>query len=125
MKVDVPNGEIVDKITILELKQKHVKDPIKLLNIKKELESLMEYYPFIINDSNKKFYIDLYEINSKLWDIEDQIRKKEYNKEFDEEFISLARSVYMCNDKRAKIKYDINISTLSNLIEEKQYSSYL
>ena len=55
MKVDVPNGEIVDKITILELKQKHVKDPIKLLNIKKELESLMEYYPFIINDSNKNF----------------------------------------------------------------------
>jgi hypothetical protein len=125
MKVDVSNGEIVDKITILELKQKHIEDPIKLLNVKKELESLMEYYPMIINNSNKKYYIDLYKINSELWEIEDKIRKKEHNKEFDDEFISLARNVYICNDKRAKIKYEINISTLSNLIEEKQYSPYL
>ncbi|MAG28209.1 hypothetical protein CMI47_22015 [Candidatus Pacearchaeota archaeon] len=125
MKVEVSNGEVVDKITILKIKLEKIDDPVKIKNIKKEhdiLEPLVESFSpaFSIREDIQ----DLYETNLQLWDIEDSIREKERIQEFDDEFISLARSVYRMNDKRAKIKKDINEKTFSHLIEEKSYQKW-
>ena len=99
-------GELIDKITILEIKQLHMSG-IKLKNIDKELKLLKT----IIQDKNLEIDVDLInnlkEINKKLWEIEDNLRLKESNQEFDKEFIELARSVYKVNDKRASIKKEI------------------
>ena len=116
-------GELIDKITILEIKQIHM-NGIKLKNIDKELKLLKN----IIQDKNLKIDIDLInnlkEVNKNLWKIEDMIRIKESNQEFDKEFIELARSVYKENDKRALIKKEINQQYHSELVEEKLYNSY-
>ena len=116
-------GELVDKITILEIKQRYMTGS-KLKNINKELKLLKN----ITQDKNLKINIDLIKnlkmINEKLWEIEDNIRIKESNQEFDEEFIQLARSVYIENDKRASIKKDINQEYNSELVEEKSYKKY-
>ena len=116
-------GELIDKITILEIKQIHMTG-IKLKNIKKELKLLK----CILQDSNLEIDIDLIdnlkEVNNNLWEIEDNIRIKESNQNFDKEFIQLARSVYKENDKRASIKKEINQKYNSELIEEKSYKSY-
>ena len=113
-------GELIDKITILEIKQIHMTG-IKLKNIDKELKLLTN----ILQDKNLEIDIDLInqlkEVNSKLWNIEDNIRIKERNQEFDKEFIQLARSVYKENDRRAAIKKEINQKYNSNLVEEKSY----
>ena len=116
-------GELIDKITILEIKQIYMTG-IKLKNINKELKLLKN----ILQDKNLEINIDLIknlkQINKKLWEIEDNIRIKESNQEFDEEFIKLARSVYIENDKRASIKKEINQKYNSDLIEEKSYKNY-
>ena len=116
-------GELIDKITILEIKQIYMTG-IKLKNINKEMKLLKN----ILQDKNLEINIDLIEnlkkINKKLWDIEDNIRIKESNQEFDEEFIKLARSVYIENDKRASIKKEINQKYNSDLVEEKSYKNY-
>ena len=116
-------GELIDKITILEIKKEHMIGTQKK-NVEKELKSLV-----IILES-KKYKIDsnliikLKEVNKSLWEIEDQIREKENKKDFKEEFIKLARSVYKENDRRANIKKEINQKYNSSLIEEKFYKSY-
>ena len=116
-------GELIDKITILEIKQIHMTG-IKLKNINKEMKLLKK----ILQDKNLEINIDLIKnlkkINKKLWEIEDNIRIKESKQEFDEEFIKLARSVYIENDKRASIKKEINQKYNSELVEEKSYKNY-
>ena len=121
MKIEVSNGEIIDKITILQLKEKFITDSVKLNNVKTEMEELTSLRDKIISTPLlSTLYSLLYEVNSKLWVIEDKLRDKERNKEF----IELARSVYFTNDERAKIKKDINTASGSKLIEEKSYQEY-
>ena len=116
-------GELIDKITILEIKQIYMTG-IKLKNINKEMKLLKN----ILQDKNLEINIDLIKnlkkINKTLWEIEDNIRIKESKQEFDEEFIKLARSVYIENDKRASIKKEINQKYNSDLVEEKSYKNY-
>ena len=125
MILEISIGEAVDKYTILTIKEDCIKDEIKLLNIKKEKfeieNSLISQGYFYIF---AKEMADLTKINKTLWDIEDQIRIKEANKQFDQEFIELARSVYITNDKRFEIKNQINLKSNSNLKEEKSYVKY-
>jgi len=123
MKIEVSNGEIVDKLTILQIKLERIKDKNKLRNLKKESDELSTIAASIMKTSNP-LYKALYEINCELWDIEDHIRELERNKDFGEDFIATARSVYLKNDKRAEIKRQININTSSGLIEEKSYQKY-
>ena len=116
-------GELIDKITILEIKQIHMTG-IKLKNVDKELKLLKN----TLQDTNLEIDIDLInnlkEVNKKLWEIENDIRIKESNQMFDKEFIRLARSVYKENDKRASIKKEINQKYNSELVEEKSYNNY-
>jgi hypothetical protein len=124
MKVEVSIGELVDKVSILSIKLKKIKDATKLANIQKEyaiLVQAMEGTGFSLESSEFK---RLEAINLKLWDIEDQIRTKEARKEFDETFIALARSVYFTNDERAKVKREVNIKYGSGIVEEKEYVEY-
>jgi len=123
MKIEVSNGEIADKLTIIEIKLQEIKDEAKLKNLKKEYEVLNEAVSKII-DKDHKLYKQLFAINKELWDIEDTIRDLERDKDFGEEFIKTARAVYFTNDKRSDIKRQINELTGSNLIEEKSYQKY-
>jgi hypothetical protein len=122
MKIEVSNGEIVDKLTILEIKEKKCYDDSKLLNIKKELDYLRD----VVSSLNvpKELIDSLREVNKKLWNIEDDIRICESKFIFDDEFISLARLVYYTNDMRFEIKNQINQITNSNFKEEKIHPSY-
>ena len=116
-------GELIDKITILEIK-KETMTGIKLKNVNRELEHLR----FIINDKDIDIDIELFAnlklINKRLWDIEDRIRTKEKIQEFDKEFIQIARSVYKENDIRSSIKKEINQNFNCEIIEEKSYNDY-
>ncbi len=116
-------GELVDKITILEIKKNKLQNS-KLKNVLKELSFLRELIEKYKIDITEDLYAQLREINLTLWNIEDQIRIKEKNKEFDNTFIELARSVYFKNDKRAEIKKSINLLFNSEITEEKFYSDY-
>ena len=124
MLVEVSIGEVVDKVTILEIKSEKVKSEEKLVNIRKEYELLKQNIidAGVALDSDE--YTRLKAINLKLWHIEDDIRIKEYNSEFDDAFIQLARSVYVVNDDRADVKKAINLKFGSELIEEKEYVDY-
>jgi len=125
MNIEVSHGEIVDKLTILQIKNQNITDPIKLDNIVKEynyLLSIVENELGISTESPE--YLELLSINNELWVIEDDIRDKERVKEFDDDFIKLARAVYYTNDVRAKIKKEINLKYSSGFIEEKSYQSY-
>ena len=126
MKIEISNGEIVDKMTILELKLDKIKNIVQLENISKEWEILNDC---VINMfqifGDKSLYSrvdELSDINSQLWDVEDWIRECEKEQRFDKEFVELARSVYKLNDERSEIKRHINLLTKSQLIEEKSYS---
>ena len=124
MKVEVSIGELVDKVSILSIKLKKIRDNNKLANIQKEYSILFKSMEDAgIRQASDEFK-RLEEINLKLWDIEDQIRTKEAGKEFDEEFIRLARSVYFTNDERAAVKREVNIKYGSGIIEEKEYVAY-
>ena len=120
---EISAGELIDKITILEIKLTKISNNEKLNEIRKELSSLNETLKKFIPDLNKiKTYIDeLKKINLKLWDIEDGKRAAEKNKKFDEKFIELARNVYKFNDERAKIKLSINNALGSNIKQVKSY----
>ena len=120
---EISAGELVDKITILEIKKAKISNEKKLEDIKKELESLNQTFKeFIPNDSVIKNHMDqLKNINSKLWDIEDGKRELEKKQDFSEKFVELARSVYKFNDQRAKIKSEINKTLGSNIKEVKSY----
>jgi hypothetical protein len=124
MKVDVSNGEVIDKMTILNIKKEKIKDIDKLNNIIKEYDIIYNILSDELNNLDKSYYDSLYKINLQLWEVEDKLRIKEYKNEFDSEFIELARSVYILNDKRASIKREINNITNSNIIEEKDYINY-
>ena len=112
-------GELIDKITILEIKEERIADESKRINVEKELEALRSIeVPNIPTD----LVDELREVNRSLWDIEDAIREKERMSEFDEKFVELARSVYFTNDRRSRIKRSINEISGSDLIEEKSYN---
>ena len=118
-------GELVDKISILHIKNIKIKDEEKLILIRTELDLLNKTLHDHINIEDIQKHLDLLiEINSKLWVIEDDIRDCERNKNFDQKFIDLARSVYFTNDKRSKVKLDINKKFGSKIIEVKSYESY-
>ena len=126
LQVPVSVGEVLDKITILQIKLAHISDAAKRVNIQNELDALL---PLVAGDAfatdqMQGLMAELNAVNEALWDIEDDIREKEAAKSFDAEFIRLARAVYVTNDKRAEIKKQINLATGSALIEEKSYESY-
>jgi len=126
LSIPVSVGEIMDKITILEIKEERILDAEKLANVTAELDTLR---PLVTHDalntaSIKALVAELKDINEALWDIEDDIREREYAKDFGEAFIALARAVYVTNDKRAEVKKQINLATGSTLIEEKSYEDY-
>ncbi len=124
--VPISPGELLDKITILRIKQVRIPDAVKLANVKLELALLEQTW----RDSGcaaREVAAEeraLQEVNERLWDIEDRIRDKEAKQSFDRDFIELARAVYVCNDERAAIKKRINIQLGSRLIEEKSYRQY-
>lgn len=123
INVPISIGELIDKITILEIKKDKLKN-FKLKNILKELSFLravLEKDSIFIPD---EIFLQLKSINLKLWNIEDKIRIKEKNKEFDNEFIELARSVYLNNDRRSETKKELNLMFKSEIIEEKSYEKY-
>lgn len=125
MKVEISNGELLDKLSILRIKKEKIKDEDKLTNINNEILELEPLYLKILEKTDvSDLFQSLLDVNLELWEIEDSIRGKERIKDFDKSFISLARSVYFQNDKRASIKKQINLVTGSFLIEEKSYSDY-
>ena len=123
MKIEVSNGDIVDKVSILMIKLDRISSPEKIANIQKELDAILPLCLKVLHPQDELFQ-KLKHINETLWDIEDSIRRKESEKNFDDEFIELARSVYIKNDIRYKIKQQINIASESNLQEEKSYEQY-
>ena len=127
MKVEVSNGELLDKLTILELKLSNISDVQKLTNIQKEHDELNPLAGQLFDsygEELKNLYKQLAEINSELWTIEDDIRECERNKDFGSDFVSLARAVYFTNDKRSDVKKSINLLTDSGFVEEKSYKDY-
>lgn len=124
IKIPVSVGELVDKITILEIKTKNVNEAGKSKNIENELSKLNLIYADLRNEKLDSHYEELKTINKKLWNIEDEIRILEKNKKFGTEFIELARSVYITNDKRFDVKSKINSLYDSNIVEEKLYEEY-
>ena len=130
-KIEVSNGEIIDKFTILLIKKDKIKDAFKLKHIENELNVFLN----ILNSESDQDEVDklrnvpdalindLKEINSKLWDIEDEIRLKEQDKDFGDQFIELSRSIYILNDKRFRIKNKINEVTKSVLREQKDHKT--
>ena len=118
-------GELVDKISILIIKQKNITDETKLDHVKKELDFLQKTLMNYVQQEEINDYLEnLININSKLWNIEDDIRECERKKLFDQTFIDLARSVYFTNDERARVKNDINKTFGSELVEVKSYEEY-
>ncbi len=124
--VEVSVGELLDKISILEIKQGKIKDPEKLKFINNEHSILKSQLGKNIKSDEKldKLYLSLKEINSKLWVIEDDKRQCEKDKDFGEKFVKLSRDVHFLNDDRAKIKLEINNHTGSKIKEIKEYTSY-
>ncbi len=126
VQIDVSYGELIDKMTILEIKFERIDDATKLENIERELAILIDAWlrtgvdPEIITSERAQ----LKAINVKLWDIEDRIRQKEADKSFDQDFIEIARSVYRTNDERSTVKRAINERLGSSLVEEKSYQPY-
>jgi hypothetical protein len=127
INIPVSIGDLIDKISILKIKAIKIKDPDKLKNIHNELGLLLS----IVSDlkiNQKKMYNNyiymMYEVNNCLWNIENEIRELEAKKQFDDLFIETARKVYEFNDKRSKIKKEINIAYGSDIVEEKYYPNY-
>lgn len=130
MKIEVSNGEIIDKLTILEIKLNRIKDQEKLINIQKEYDYLKEIVDQIyaacgpVSQELKMLHDDLHNVNKTLWNIEDFIREHERAENFGSDFIELARSVYYTNDDRSEVKKKINLLTGSLFVEEKSYEAY-
>ncbi len=124
MKIEISVGELVDKVTILSIKLQKIKSAEKLVNVRKEYRILHESMEAVGITTDSEEFKELLSVNLTLWDIEDKIRLKEANKQFDDEFIQLARSVYIQNDRRFELKKQINLSYDSELIEEKEYVDY-
>jgi len=126
IEVPVSPGEVLDKITILEIKSERMTDTVKLANVRRELELLQAAWcKAVVEDvSVRRIHDELKNINEALWEIEDDIRDKERAREFDQVFIELARSVYVTNDKRANAKKELNLYLGSEIVEEKSYQDY-
>ena len=126
ISVPIAPGELIDKITILEIKLERISAQTKLVNIKKELDVLTSAYneSIPISDKLKQLMNELKSVNEDLWDIEDDIRSCERIEDFGDSFIKLARSVYITNDKRMGIKRAINVLLGSEIVEEKSYVAY-
>lgn len=128
MKIEVSNGEVLDKYSILQIKSERITDPTALNNIRRELESLQPAVDAIRSlESTGTLHSlqdQLLEVNTSLWEVEDVLRGLEKSQDFGPSFVSAARSVYQLNDRRAAVKKEINLLTGSNLIEEKSYEKY-
>ena len=126
LQVEVSPGELIDKITILEIKAERIADPEKLTNVHRELRSLTATREKALDPSPEldEFTAELRGINERLWEIEDDIRDCERKRDFGERFIGLARAVYRTNDRRAAAKRSINELLGSELVEEKDYADY-
>lgn len=126
IKVPISPGELIDKLTILEIKAANMTDATKLANVNIELKLLQETWrsSAFANANIDAEWKQLRDINKKLWDIEDDIRDKERERKFDQEFIELARAVYVTNDERAAVKKVINTKLGSKIVEEKSYAKY-
>jgi hypothetical protein len=126
IKVPISPGELLDKITILEIKSERMTDPDKLGNVLRELELLSQVWARTVevDETVQRVHEELKRVNESLWVIEDDIRDKERRKAFDEEFIELARSVYVTNDRRAEAKKQLNVYLGSEIVEEKSYQDY-
>ena len=126
IQVPVSPGEVLDKITILEIKSERISDAGKLANVKRELELLQAAWLQSVKEDEAvhRIHSDLRTINEALWEIEDDIRDKERAREFDQVFIDLARSVYVTNDQRADAKKELNVYLGSEIVEEKSYQDY-
>jgi len=127
MKIEVSNGEVIDKLSILAIKLKRIKDPEKLKNIEAEYTQIQKdakQLSDLLDMQSIEYYQQLYSVNSNLWEVEDRLRVLENTGDFEVEFILLARSVYRLNDLRSEIKKKINIATGSTLVEEKSYEKY-
>jgi hypothetical protein len=125
ISVPVSIGEMIDKLSILQVKKNNVKDENKLVFIKKEFELLYNFSSeYLSNLETESIYHRLVEVNSNLWDFEDKLRIMEKEQRFDDEFISLARKVYFTNDERFRLKNEINLITDSEIREIKDYVKY-
>lgn len=126
IQVPVSPGELLDKITILEIKSERMSDVAKLANVRLELSILNTTWSASVpSDATiERIHADLKRINEALWEIEDDIRDKERAGEFDEGFIALARAVYVTNDQRAAAKKELNLHLGSDIVEEKSYADY-
>jgi hypothetical protein len=125
ISVPVSIGEMIDKLSILQVKKNNVKDENKLIFIKKEFELLYNFSSeYLSNLETESIYHRLVEVNSNLWDVEDKLRVMEKEQRFDDEFISLARKVYFTNDERFRLKNEINLITDSEIREIKDYVKY-
>jgi len=126
IEVPVSPGEVLDKITILEIKSERISDAGKLVNVKRELELLQAAWRSSVQEDETvlRIHDELKTINEALWEIEDDIRDKERAREFDDRFIELARSVYVTNDQRANAKKELNLYLGSEIVEEKSYQDY-
>lgn len=124
--VPVSPGEVLDKITILEIKSERMNDPAKLANVRAELALLQDTWSKAVREDDvvRGLHAQLREINEALWVIEDDIRDKERVREFDQRFIELARSVYFTNDRRSAVKKQLNLHLGSQILEEKSYQKY-
>ncbi|PCJ69662.1 MAG: hypothetical protein COA62_09095 [Rhodobiaceae bacterium] len=124
--IEVGSGELIDKITILTIKSERMTDAGKLKNVRYELDVLSAGRDANLEDSGElqKLTVALKEVNEALWEIEDDIRQCERDKDFGEKFVALARAVYVTNDKRAALKKDINLLTGAQVIEEKSYTEF-
>jgi predicted nucleic acid-binding Zn-ribbon protein len=126
VSIEIAPGELIDKITILEIKLDRIKDADKLANVRIEHDTLVQSRDAVIEATPEldRLSAELKAANEALWEIEDDIRDCERDKEFGDAFVQLARSVYISNDKRAALKREINELLGSNLIEEKSYAAY-
>ncbi|PFG51849.1 hypothetical protein ATG98_0816 [Marinobacter sp. LV10R520-4] len=126
IKVPVSFGEVLDKITILEIKSERINDEAKLKNVKLELNELNATWTDAVSDQSAIAQLrqQLKAVNEELWVIEDDIRDQEADQNFGARFIELARAVYVTNDKRASLKKDINLALGSRFVEEKSYQDY-
>ncbi len=126
IQIPISPGELLDKITILQIKAERISDPAKVANVKTELEMLIRVWDQAVEADAEitALTAELKSINESLWEIEDDIRDEERNKRFGDRFIELARAVYVTNDERANAKKKVNLHLNSTIVEEKSYQDY-